>query len=71
MSVEFIENDVELAVREDGNDTVNEAEKLGTATPLGMRGNDPCGGALERCEQDRGALPQMPAAATATQRFAV
>ena len=34
-----------------------EAEKLDTAPPLGMLGNNPAAGDFERCKQGRGAVP--------------
>jgi hypothetical protein len=34
MGVEVVENDVKLAIREGGNDTVHEAEKLDPAAPF-------------------------------------
>ena len=44
-----------LAIREGGNHAVHEAEKLDTAPPLGMLGNNPAAGDFERCKQGRGA----------------
>src|ERR1700692_929044 len=48
MGVEVVEDDVEFAIREGGNDAVHEAEELDTAAALGMRGNDRSGGDFER-----------------------
>ena len=45
---EIVENDVEFAIPEGGNDMIPEAEKLDTAPPLGMRGNDLPGGNFQR-----------------------
>jgi len=51
MGVEIIEDDVHFAVREGGNHTVHEAEKLETAAALGMLGNNLPAGDLERGKQ--------------------
>ena len=59
MGVEVVEDDVEVAIREGGNDAVHEAEELDTAAPLGMRGNDRSGGDFERCEQGPGPVPPV------------
>jgi hypothetical protein len=48
--VEIVEDDVKLAIGEGGNEAVHEAEELYTATPLGMRRNDPARGDFERGE---------------------
>lgn len=39
---------MEFAIPEGGNDMIQEAEKLDTAPPLGMRGNDLPGGNFQR-----------------------
>src|SRR6516165_4335744 len=57
MGIEVVEDHVEFAIRESGNEAVHEAEELDPAAPLGMRSNDPSGGDFERCEQGRGAVP--------------
>jgi hypothetical protein len=57
VGVEIVENDVEFAIREGGNDTIHESEKLDTAPPLRMRGNDLPGGTFQRCKQGGGAVP--------------
>src|SRR5258708_11087569 len=57
MRVEIVEDDMEVAIREGGNDAVHEAEELDTAAPLGMRRDNLSGGDFERCEQGRGAMP--------------
>ena len=65
MGVEIVEYDVQFAIWEGGDEAVHEAEKLDTAAPLGMCGNDPSGGHFERCEQGRGAVPLVVMALTA------
>src|SRR5262245_2095075 len=55
--VEVVEDDVKLAIREDGNNAVHEAEELDTTAPLGMRRNDSSSSHFERGEQGRGAVP--------------
>ena len=40
MGIEVVEDHVEFAIREGGNEAVHEAEELDPAAPLGMRGND-------------------------------
>src|SRR6516225_5504555 len=57
VSVEIVDNDVHLAIREGGDHAVHEAEELDTAPPLGMLGNNLSGGDFERREQGRGAVP--------------
>src|SRR6516165_5477387 len=57
MSVEIVEDDVQLAIGEAGDDMVHEAEELDAAPPLGMRRNDPARGNFERTKQRRGAVP--------------
>src|SRR6202008_139971 len=59
MGVEIIEDDVQFAVREGGNHTVQEAEKLDPAAALGMLGNNLPAGDLERGKQGRGAVPPV------------
>src|SRR4029453_7820996 len=56
MRVEIVEDDVELAIREGGDEAVHEPEEFDAAAPLGMRRDDPSGGDFERCEQGRGAV---------------
>ena len=57
VSVEIVDDDVQLAIGEAGDDMVHEAEELDAAPPLGMRRNDPARGNFERCKQGRGAVP--------------
>ena len=59
VSVEIVEDDVQLTGRKGGNDTVHEAEELDAAPSLGMRRNDPPGGDFKRCKQGRGAVPPV------------
>jgi hypothetical protein len=49
-------DDVQLAMREVGNDAVHEAEKLDRAAPLGMCRDDPSGSDFVRREQSRDAV---------------
>ena len=56
MSVEIVEDDVQLAIREGNNDALHEAEELDSA-PLGMRADDLPGAHLQRSKQGRGAMP--------------
>jgi len=46
--VEIVEDDRKLAIREGGDDTVDEAEELDPAAALGMGRDDPAGGDFER-----------------------
>src|SRR6516225_7343438 len=57
VGVEIIQDDVQLAIREGGNDALHEAEELDTAAPLRMRGDNLPGGDLKRSKQGRGAVP--------------
>src|SRR6478609_12010909 len=57
VSVEIVEDDVQLAIREGNNDALHEAEELDSAAPLGMRGDDLPGAHLQRSKQGRGAVP--------------
>src|SRR6516162_4399445 len=57
VSVEIVEDDVQLAIREGNNDALHETEELDSAAPLGMRGDDLPGAHLQRSKQGRGAVP--------------
>jgi hypothetical protein len=57
VSVEIIEDDVQLAIREGNNDALHEAEELDSAAPFGMRGDNLPGAHLQRSKQGRGAVP--------------
>src|SRR3984957_5029662 len=57
MGVEVVEDDVQLAALEGGDEPVHEAEELDPAAPFRMRRDDPAGGDLESCKQGRGAMP--------------
>src|ERR671938_815584 len=59
VGVEIVEDDVQLAVREGGNQAVHEAEEFDAAAALGMLGNNLACGNLERGEQGRGAVPSV------------
>src|SRR5262249_61176775 len=44
MSVEIVEDDMQLAIRKGSHDVLHEAEELDTPAPLRMCRNDPSGG---------------------------
>src|SRR6476620_9550578 len=57
VSVEIVEDDVQLPIRKGNNDALHEAEELDSAAPLGMRGDDLPGAHLKSSKQGRGAVP--------------
>ena len=65
MGVEIVEDDVQLPIREDGDDVVHEAEEFDTTPPFGVRGHNLAGGHLKRGKQGRSAVPLVIVALTA------